>query len=257
MDAVHESVDAVKADIENNQADVDTALTHTWLILCGAMVMFMHAGFAMVESGCCRSGFVSSVLEKNLLDTCTATLGWWAFGWAIAYGDVPDNGWFGRSQWFITGFVEVMDDGSIASGDLNLNWFFQWAFCMTAATIVSGAVAERMQIGGYIIFCLANSIIIYPPIVAWTWSCTGWLNHVGPGFMDFAGSGVVHLTGGVGALVAAKIVGVRTGRFDPNIDQEQFEPHNVAYIVFGTLVLWFGWYGFNCGSTLAMNKDAG
>jgi len=94
-------------------------------------------------------------------------------------------------------------------------------------------------------------------VVAWTWSCKGWLNYVGAGYMDFAGSGVVHLCGGIGALVGAKIVGPREGRFDKAIDQSEFDPHNVAFVVLGTFILWFGWYGFNCGSTLAMNEDAG
>jgi len=239
-----------------------------WLILCGAMVMFMHAGFAMLECGCCRAGFAQSVLEKNLLNCCVSTIGWWLTGWAFAYGGVPENGFIGRTEFFsisteasreITGtnFLEIGADGTISAGDNQLNWFFQWAFCMTSATIVSGAVAERLQLGGYCIFCFLMTAFIYPVVVAWTWSCSGWLNYVGAGYMDFAGSGIVHLTGGMGALVGAKIVGPRTGRFDENVDQEKFVGHSVPFIVLGTVILWFGWYGFNCGSTLGMSESKG
>ena len=105
------------------------------------------------------------------------------------------------------GFLEFGEDGIIDAsqhgGGGNLSWFFQWAFCMTAATIVSGAVAERLQLGGYCIFCFCMTTVVYPIVVAWTWSCTGWLNKVGGGYMDFAGSGIVHLTGGMGARVGA------------------------------------------------------
>merc|ERR1719440_2416928 len=128
---------------------------------------------------------------------------------------------------------------------------------MTSATIISGAMAERLYLSGYVFFCFAMTGFIYPVVVAWTWSCSGWLNYVGAGYMDFAGSGIVHLCGGMGALVGAKIVGPRTGRFKPEVNKEKFDAHNVAFIVLGTIILWFGWYGFNCGSTLGMNESAG
>jgi Amt family ammonium transporter len=123
---------------------------------------------------------------------------------------------------------------------------------MTSATIVSGAVAERLQLGGYCIFCTVMTTVVYPIVVAWTWSGTGWLNKIGAGYMDFAGSGIVHLTGGTGALVGAAIVGPRHGRYER---PEEFAPHNVAFVVLGTVILWFSWYGFNCGSTLGMNAE--
>jgi Amt family ammonium transporter len=264
------TVSELQTMIESLKAEHEVAMSHMWLILCGALVMFMHAGFAMLESGCCRSGFVQSVLEKNLLNCCVSTIGWWAFGWAFAYGDVPENGFIGSAEFFSVGKqgapVEGVDDtlyfldfsgDAISAGDNNLNWFFQWAFCMTSATIVSGAVAERLQLGGYCIFCFVMTSFVYPVVVAWTWSCRGWLNYVGAGYMDFAGSGIVHLCGGMGALVGAKIVGPRDGRFVEGVDQEKFEAHNVSFIVLGTFILWFGWYGFNCGSTLGMSESAG
>merc|ERR1719506_159534 len=245
--------------IVNLQAEHESAMSHMWLIICGAMVMFMHAGFAMLECGCCRAGFSQSVLEKNLLNCCVSTLGWWLLGWGFAYGDVPQYGFIGGSEFASVGttFMEFGEDGVITASDGNLNWFFQWAFCMTSATIVSGAVAERLQLGGYCIFCFIMTSFVYPVVVAWTWSCRGWLNYVGAGYMDFAGSGIVHLCGGVGALVGCKIIGPRTGRFCLDVDQEKFAAHNVPFIVLGTIILWFGWYGFNCGSTLSMSEGAG
>jgi Amt family ammonium transporter len=252
--------DELQQMIVDLKAEHEVAMSHAWLILCGALVMFMHAGFAMLECGCCRAGFAQSVLEKNLLNCCVSTMGWFLTGWAFAYGGVPDNGFIGGRSEFAsvgTGFLDFGDDGKITAGDNNLNWFFQWAFCMTSATIVSGAVAERLQLGGYCIFCFVMTSFVYPVVVAWTWSTTGWLNHVGAGYMDFAGSGVCHLTGGIGALVGCKIVGPRTGRFCLDVDQEKFAAHNVPFIVLGTVILWFGWFGFNCGSTLQMNESAG
>jgi len=134
-----------------------------------------------------------------------------------------------------------------------LYWFFQWAFCATAATIVSGAMAERCTLMGYAIFSAFMTTFIYPVVVHWTWG-GGWLTDVG--YIDFAGSGIVHMCGGVAALVGAIIVGPRTGRFD-DAKETEFQPHNVPLVVLGTFVLWFGWYGFNAGSTVAMSgKEA-
>merc|ERR1719353_1214837 len=131
------------------------------------------------------------------------------------------------------------------------DWFFQWAFCVAAATIVSGGVAERLQMGGYLMFTSIMTAFIYPCVGAMTWGC-GLLYDLG--YSDFAGSGIVHLTGGIGALVGAAVVGPRVGRFegegaDPN---GTYAPHNVPNAALGTFILWFGWYGFNCGSTLYM-----
>jgi len=243
--------------LDSSLAEVESAMTHMWLIICAALVMFMHAGFAMVESGCCRAGFVQSVLQKNLINCCIGTIGWYAIGWGLAYGDVPENGFAGRAQFFNNGFIDQDETtGVIVASDLNLNWFFQWAFCMTSATIVSGAVAERVQLRAYCIFVLFMTMIVYPVVVAWTWSCAGWLNYVGAGYMDFAGSGIVHLTGGTGALVGTVLMGPRDGRFDKAREAE-FAPHSIHSVTLGTLILWFGWYGFNCGSTLSMSADAG
>jgi Amt family ammonium transporter len=130
-------------------------------------------------------------------------------------------------------------------------WFFQWAFCATAATIVSGGVAERIRLPAYTLFSFIMTGVIYPMVVYWTWSGNGWLTEIG--YSDFAGSGIVHLCGGIAALVGAAICGPRAGRWEKG--DAEFYPHNVGLVVLGTFILWFGWYGFNCGSTLTFSDS--
>eukprot|EP00440_Ansanella_granifera_P015038 gb/GFBE01016347.1/.p1 GENE.gb/GFBE01016347.1/~~gb/GFBE01016347.1/.p1 ORF type:complete len:548 (+),score=129.65 gb/GFBE01016347.1/:1-1644(+) len=241
---------------EVSEADnIAGALDHIWLILCGALVMFMQAGFAMVESGCCRAKNVQNILLKNLTDVCMGTIGWWLSGWAFAYsGPYDDDGalenkFMGYSSYLGSGFLVYRQDGMIEPTTSMLNWFFQWAFCSAAATIVSGGVAERCNFPAYCIYSLAMTGFIYPVVVAWTWGY-GWLSSMNSvGYMDFAGSGIVHMCGGVAALVGAIISGPRTGRWT---NPEKFDPHSLPLIVLGTFILFFGWYGFNCGSTLSM-----
>mmetsp|Transcript_29812 Transcript_29812/g.54407 ORF Transcript_29812/g.54407 Transcript_29812/m.54407 type:complete len:567 (+) Transcript_29812:46-1746(+) len=245
-------------------ADLAGALDHLWLIICGALVMLMQAGFAMVESGCCRIKNVQNILLKNLMDVCMGTLCWWAWGWMISYGfdsSKPDQVFAGNLQYFGHEFLEADADGNQTPTNLPRDWFFQWAFCATAATIVSGGVAERVQFPAYLCFTFCMTSFIYPIVVAWMWSSNGWLTagkdkHLNEvGFNDFAGSGIVHMTGGVGALVGAIISGPRKGRFDIP-QKESFDPHNLPLVVLGTFILWFGWYGFNCGSTLGLSTTA-
>ncbi|KAF4744981.1 hypothetical protein FOZ62_031632, partial [Perkinsus olseni] len=137
------------------------------------------------------------------------------------------------------------------------DWFFQWAFSATAATIVSGGVAERVNSVSYFVYSAIMTGFIYPFVVAWGWSGEFWLtNDFDSPYFDFAGSGIVHLTGGIGALVGAAILGPRRGRFDLSVDQSVFDPHSIPLIVLGTFILWFGWFGFNAGSTLSMSDAA-
>jgi Amt family ammonium transporter len=254
-------VKSLNSTMVAKDVEYQESFTHTWLLVCGALVLFMHAGFALLEAGMCREKNVESVLLKNLLTPLIGSVAWYLVGWTIAYGNVPEGGFAGSEEMAGKGFlvnedgllVPTMNDGTGASRALE--WFFQGVFCCTASTIVSGGVAERVQIRGYVVLSSIMTGLIYPVVVAWTWSTTGWLNGVGAGYMDFAGSGIVHMTGGFGALAGAAIVGKRKGRFEG--DQSDFDGHNLTYVVLGTLILWFGWYGFNCGSTLAMNSGAG
>jgi Amt family ammonium transporter len=220
-----------------------------------------------------RAKNAQSIMLKNLADVCGGTVGWWVCGWAFAYGGpykdgMNENRFVGTKQFFGSGFLTVDSEGNQTpdpdGGALMLSWFFQWAFCGAAATIVSGGVAERVTFPGYLVFSFVMTAFIYPLIVCWTWGY-GWLagssenaiNEVG--FMDFAGSGVVHMTGGIGALVGAYVAGPRSDRFDDKGEPDEtgeFAPHSVPLVVNGTFTLWFGWYGFNCGSTLAMSDAA-
>jgi len=231
------------AAVQATIAELGTCLDYLWLLVCGAMVMFMQAGFSFLEAGSCRAKNGGMVLTKNVLDSVVGTVVWYVIGYGIAYG-VPDenpNEFIG-----VTNFVGMGFD----KGAHYRDWFFQWAFCATTATIVSGAVAERIKFEGYIIYCVIMTGFIYPVIVYWTWSGSGFLTTMG--YSDFAGSGIVHFTGGMGALVGAAILGARDKRWETK-SARRFDPHNMSMVVLGTMILWFGWYGFNCGSTLALS----
>jgi len=243
-------------------AGVESAMTSSWLILCGALVMFMHAGFAMLETGCCRAKNASNVLMKNLVNVCLGTLAWYGVGYGFAYGigdNVPDedaggNGFIGANGFFGHDFLVEDSNGNNVSTGTPLSWFFQWAFCTVAATIVSGAVAERVLSSTYGLYVIIMSGFIYPVVVSWTWGY-GWIMKLFEvGVIDFAGSGIVHLTGGASALAGTVVLGPRKGRWT---NPEEFDPHNLPLVVLGTFILWFGWYGFNCGSTLGMDAASG
>ncbi|CAE7943691.1 AMT1-1 [Symbiodinium sp. KB8] len=221
--------------------------------------------FAMLETGSCRVKNASNVLMKNLVNVCIGTLGWWVFGWAFAYGSqgTPANGFIGTDGFFGIGFYTIDATTGVisplASCDADgcqstmLSWFFQWAFCTAGATIVSGGVAERVKSPTYALYAFFMASFIYPIIVAWSWGGGFLATITSVGYMDFAGSGVVHLTGGVSALAGTVVLGPRKGRFD---NPEEFECHNLPLVVLGTFALWFGWYGFNPGSTLGMHDGA-
>jgi len=245
-----------------------TALTEVWLVICGALVMFMQAGFAMVEAGSCRAKNVQNVLLKNLCDVVIGTFGWWILGWSLAFTGLDTDGFkesafVGSSEFVSSGFITTKDDGQQEPSTKMATWFFQWAFCATAATIISGGVAERVNFGGYVFVSIMMTSFIYPCVVGASWGM-GFLSVEfmnDSGYIDFAGSGIVHLTGGIGALVGAVMVGPRRGRFDKTwslkdrafkavTERPEFAPHSLPLVVLGTFILWFGWYGFNCGSTL-------
>ncbi len=216
------------------------SLTFIWLIVAGALVFFMQAGFALVEAGFAQSKNTVNILTKNFMDFCIAGLAYFFFGYAIMYG--AD----------IAGFIG--SDGFLLLGDYYdvfqaRDWFFQMVFAATAATIVSGAMSERTRITAYLAYSFLITAIIYPISGHWVWSENGWLAQMG--FHDFAGSGVVHAVGGLVALVGAKMVGPRLGKFGQDGTVKEFPPHSVPFIVLGGLILFLGWFGFNGGSTLS------
>lgn len=203
-----------------------------WMLLSGILVFFMQAGFTLVESGMTRSKNAVNIAMKNLLDICVGSLSFWLVGYSLMYGDTS-NGWF-----FWSGLFQ--GEGA----DL----FFQTMFAATAATIVSGAIAGRTKYTTYIIFSIVMTAIIYPISGGWQWQGSGWLTNLG--FIDFAGSSIVHSVGGWAALVAAFMVGPRIGKY---VDGKvlPIPGHNQVLATLGVFILWLGWFGFNGGSQLA------
>ena len=221
---------------------VFNGLDTLWLILCAALVFFMQAGFGMVEVGLVRTKNAGNVLMKNLMDFSFAALGFYIFGYAIMYG--AGGKFIGLTGWLLNG-VESPVDGV----PLEAFWLFQVVFAGAAATIVAGAVAERMKFISYLIYSFLLTSFIYPVVGHWVWG-GGWLSDLG--FHDFAGSTVVHGVGGVSALVGAWMLGPRLGRFNKDGSPNVIAGHSLPLVTIGVFILWFGWYGFNAGSTLGM-----
>lgn len=218
-------------------ADVANSLDAVWLFLAAALVMFMQAGFALVEAGFTRAKNAGNIIMKNLMDFSVGGIVYWAFGFALAYGGSSLGGFIGYGDGFF------FDDPTRGS-----EWFFQVVFAATAATIISGAVAGRVKFSAYLLYTPFITGLIYPIVTHWVWG-GGWLSEIG--FFDFAGSGVVHLLGGVAALAGAIVVGPRLGKFGSNGKSRAIPGHSVTLGALGVFILWFGWYGFNAGSTLA------
>ena len=218
-------------------ADVAGSVDSVWLFIAAAMVMLMQAGFALVEAGFTRAKNAGNIIMKNLMDFSVGGLTYWAFGFALAYGGASLGGLIGYGDgWFF-------DDPSRGG-----EWFFQVVFAATAATIISGAVAGRVKFSAYLVYTPFITGLIYPIVTHWVWG-GGWLASIG--FFDFAGSGVVHMLGGVAALAGVIVVGPRIGRFDSAGKPLPIPGHSVTLGALGVFILWFGWYGFNAGSTLA------
>jgi Amt family ammonium transporter len=216
-----------------------TALTFIWLVVAGALVFFMQAGFALVEGGFTRAKNMVNVLTKNFMDFCIAALAFFFFGYAIMYG-TSLGGFIGSDKFLLLGeFYDVSEAR---------DWFFQMVFAATAATIVSGAMAERTRITAYMAYSFLITAIIYPISGHWVWG-GGWLSSMG--FVDFAGSGVVHMVGGLVGFTGAMLVGPRLGKYNADGTPNKFPPANVFFIMVGVLILFFGWFGFNGGSTLS------
>jgi Amt family ammonium transporter len=239
--------------------EMTTGLNTFFLLFAASFVFMMQAGFAMLCAGSIRQKNVKNIMLKNILDACGGALGFWSVGYAFAYGGSSSDtkSFIGNEGFFLAG----MD----TAADL-ISWFFQFAFAATAATIVAGTVAERCKMEAYLCYSFFLTGFVYPVIVHSIWSTSGFISAFnddklfGCGMHDFAGSGVVHLTGGITAIIAAIILGPRIGRFYDRdgiaiANPKAFAPHSVALQVLGTFILWVGWYGFNPGSTLFINTS--
>ena len=224
---------------DGDPASLTTIINTLWVLFAAFLVFFMQAGFGMLEAGLIRAKNASNILMKNLLDFCFASLGFFMFGYAIMFGG--DGPLFGTRGWFL------VDAESVGDLPLYAFWLFQAAFCGAAATIVAGGVAERMKFSAYLIYSFLISALIYPVVGHWAWG-GGWLGDLG--FYDFAGSTVVHATGGVAALVGTMILGPRIGKYNGNGSPNVIAGHNIPLVTLGVFILWFGWFGFNPGSAL-------
>ena len=215
-----------------------------WVLIAAALVFFMQAGFAMVETGFTRAKNAANILMKNLMDFCIGSVAYWVIGFGIMFG-LSIGGFIGTPDFFVR--------GDYSSGYPTMAFLiFQTVFCATAATIVSGAMAERTKFSAYCIYSLVISAIIYPISGHWAWG-GGWLSQLG--FHDFAGSTVVHMVGGVAALVGASLLGPRIGKYNSKGEAQAILGHNLTVGALGVFILWFGWFGFNGGSTVAATGD--
>ena len=240
--------DETLATTAKNIQEIRISLDSVWVILGGILVFFMQAGFALVESGSVRSKNTVNVLMKNYMDACLGGLVFWLVGFGLMFG-VNSTGWFGLSHF--------------APNDLDdWNWnllFFQMMFAATATTIASGAMAERIHFVAYVVSAAVVSGFIYPIFGSWAWgglfNGDGWLKQLG--FIDFAGSTVVHSMGGWVAFAGIVVLGPRLGRFGKNGQSHYLAGHNLPLVALGGFILWLAWFGFNAGSTINANVSIG
>ncbi len=220
-----------------------------WLLIATILVIFMNAGFAMVEAGMCRSKNAVNILAKNLFVFALAVTSYWFIGYSLMYGGSVADGWlyFGGLFFDPTVTADMVTDAGLVP---TVDFLFQSAFAGTAATIVSGLVAERVKFGEFVVFAVVLTAFIYPIAGSWKWN-GGWLDSLG--FVDFAGSSIVHSVGAWAGLVGAMLLGPRIGKYSDGKPQAM-PGHNMAIATLGALVLWIGWYGFNPGSQLVMDQ---
>ena len=245
-------------DPVGSNADAAIAVNFTWTLMAAFLVFLMQAGFAFLGAGLIRSKNVTNYMTKSFMDFAIAALSFWAFGFALMFGaseyaGLSDgNAVIGFSGFFLTG-----DSYDVSTVSL---WIFQMVFAATAATIVAGAMAERTKIQAYMAYAFVLGALIYPIYGHWMWSGEGWLGSdlnlggINANAVDFAGSGVVHTVGGLVALAGAWVVGPRIGKFNADGTSNVLRGHNVPYVIIGTFILFFGWFGFNAGSTLAATE---
>jgi Amt family ammonium transporter len=228
-----------------------------WTCLAAFLVFFMQAGFAMVEAGFTRAKNVCNIIMKNLMDISLGSIIFWMFGFGLMFG--ISSGWIGSGFFFF----DASSDAAKATGNSEgFNWaflIFQTVFCATAATIVSGAVAERTKFSAYLVYSIIICGFIYPIFGSWAWGGLfaggGWLENLSTPFLDFAGSTVVHSVGGWAALAGAIVVGARKGKYGEDGKVNPIPSHNIPMGALGVFILWLGWFGFNPGSTTAVGGD--
>lgn len=225
---------------------VQIALDNIWILIAAVLVIFMQAGFALVEAGLTRAKSVANIMMKNLMDFSAGVLAFAAVGFAIAFGG--DGAFMGTSGWFLN--TNTFADGYFGTLSLPTFFIFQVAFAATAATIVSGAMAERTKFKSYFVYSFIITALIYPIVVHWVWG-GGWLSTLGTPMVDFAGSTVVHSVGGWAALMGAIILGPRIGKYDKDGNPRAIPGHSIPFAIIGVFILFIGWFGFNPGSELA------
>lgn len=227
---------------ENELGDI---VNNMWTLNATYLIFYMQAGFCMLEAGVVRAKNAKSIIVKNIIDTSIGTLLFWAIGFGFAFGTSEDNnnGFIGSGNFFLIDYSHFAF------------WSFQWAFSATAANIVSGSMAERTHMTACIVYSIVMSSFIYPIPTHWIWSPDGWLKRIGEnGLVDFAGASVVHMVGGCVGLIGAYMVGPRIGRFDENRKPVPMPPHSSTLSTLGSFILWYGFYGFNTGSTIGVTE---
>lgn len=229
------------ATITTEQPELINAIDTIWVAICAAIIFFMEGGFALLEAGFVRSKNAMSIIAKVIIDVTFGGIAFFIVGFGIAYGN--SNGWFA----FDVG-ITTEDLGLGLTVSNKLFWFIQLGFAIAAISIVSGAVAERMKIWSYAVYVFIFCAVMYPLVANWVWNPNGWL--AVRGFNDFAGSAAVHAMGGFSALAAAIVLGPRIGKYTKNGEANAIPGHNLPLAAVGAFILWFGWFGFNPGSTL-------
>ena len=233
--------------------DMISIVDTLWVLLAAILVFFMNLGFASVEAGFARAKNTVNILSKNFIVFAVSSLGFMLLGWGLMFGG--DNPFVGTQHLFVLGGQDLsFYDGTLTSTvPFWGKFFFQLVFCGTAATIVSGAVAERIKYVSFILFSFVLTLVIYPIVGHWIWG-GGWLAQMG--FMDFAGDAAVHSVGGWAALAGALLLGPRIGKYDKDGKAQAIPGHNMSLAVIGLFVLWLGWFGFNPGSTMSFQHPA-
>ncbi|KXZ42195.1 hypothetical protein GPECTOR_185g278 [Gonium pectorale] len=267
--ATQDSLDTVASGLEGTTLGLNTLL----LLYGGALVFLMHGGFAMLEAGAIRSKNAMNILLQTIMDAACSAIMWYLIGFGFAFG----MGNQAMKKWDDTRGAYLGSTTSRFIGDAMfglarykthftgsgtgkwVDFFFQWAFCATAVTIPAGSVAERFNFNAYLGYSTFIAGWVYPVVAHWAWCPTGWLGYgvnepvFKAGYIDFAGSGVIHMTGGLAGLIGAIMVGPRLGRFDADGNPVEMPGHSAILVVLGTVLLWFGWYGFNPASILNIN----